>query len=142
MINVAGGTTLTRNVNLVAGNTYTYQIAAIDLVGTSAYSTPAITVNTPPAQSTGLAANLLATRSIGVTWTNLSTNITGFTIQRRLGAGAWTTITPAPTVTQNGTAYSITNTVTAAGSYTYRLLATSAGGSTAYTAASNAVVTP
>ncbi len=142
LINVAGGTTLTRNVNLVAGNTYTYQIAATDLVGTSAYSTPAITVNTPPAQSTGLAANLLATRSIAVTWVNLSTNITGFTVQRRLGAGAWTTITPAPTVTQNGTAYSITNTVTAAGSYTYRLLATSAGGSTAYTAASNAVVTP
>jgi hypothetical protein len=74
----------------------------------------------------------------------VSTNITGFTIQRRLGAGAWTTI--APVVTKNGTAYSITDTVTAAGSYTYRLLATSAGGSTptVITAAlaSNAVVTP
>ena len=141
VINVAGGATVTRNVTLVAGNTYTYAVAAVDLAGTSLYSTP-LTVNTPPAQSTTPAANLLATRSIAVAWTNVSVNITGFTIQRRLGAGAWTAITPAPTVTQNGTAYSITDTVTAAGSYTYRLLATSSGGSTVNTPASNAVVTP
>jgi hypothetical protein len=141
VINVAGGATVTRNVTLVAGNTYTYAVAAADLAGTSLYSTP-LTVNTPPAQSTTPAANLLATRSIAVAWTNVSVNITGFTIQRRLGAGAWTAITPAPTVTQNGTAYSITDTVTAAGSYTYRLLATSSGGSTVNTPASNAVVTP
>jgi hypothetical protein len=75
----------------------------------------------------------------------LSTNITGFTIQRRLGAGAWGAI--AATVTNTGTSYSITDTsMTAAGSYSYRLLATSLGGNTptAITAAvaSNAIVTP
>jgi hypothetical protein len=79
-----------------------------------------------------------------VSWTNTSANITGFTLQRRLGAGAWVS-TPATlaNVTIAGTMYSYTDTVTAAGSYTYRLLATSLGGSTAYTAVSaTPVVTP
>jgi hypothetical protein len=112
-------------------------------LATSALSPWTTTVhNTAPAASTTPVAALVSTRHISVTWTNVSTNITGFTIQRRLGAGAWTTIAPAPAVTQTGTSFTFTDVVAAAGSYTYRLSATSAGGTTANTAASNAVVTP
>jgi hypothetical protein len=129
-----------------AGSNYQYQVQAMATRYGLATSAPSAwtttTFNTLPAASTTPVAALLATRNIGVTWTNASTNITGFTIQRRLGGGTWTTITPAPTVTQNGTTYSIIDTVAAAGSYTYRLRATSVAGITANTAASNAVVTP
>ena len=128
------------------GTNYQYRVAAMATrygLATSAPSAWRTTnFNTAPAANTTPVATLKATRSIGVTWTNVSTNITGFTVQRRLAAGTWTTIAPAPTVTATGSSYSITDAVGAAGSYTYRLLATSAGGSTANTAASNAVVTP
>jgi hypothetical protein len=78
-----------------------------------------------------------------VSWTNPSKNITGFTVQRRLGAGAWANITPAPVINlATAPTFSFTDTVPVAGSYSYRLLATSAGGSTANTAASNAVTAP
>jgi hypothetical protein len=131
------------------GTNYQYQVQAIATryglpAATSAWKTTVF--KTAPAANTTPVAKLLATRSIGVTWTNVSTNITGFTVQRRLGTGAWTTIAPAPTVTAVGTTYSITDTVAAAGSYTYRLLATNGSAvpaiNTANTAASNAVVTP
>jgi hypothetical protein len=128
------------------GTNYQYRVAAqagrYGLVASAFSPWTTTTFNTLPAASSPPAAALLATRSIQVTWSNPSTNITGFTIQRRLGAGAWTTIAPAPALTVNGTAYAFTETVAAAGSYSYRLLATSLAGNTAYTAASSAVVTP
>jgi hypothetical protein len=130
------------------GNNYLYRVQATAsragaLSSVSAWRQSAA-VNTLPAVSTTpvAAAGVVGSKSIVVAWTNLSTNITGFTIQRRLGTGAWTTINPAPTVTKSGTTYSITDTVAAAGSYTYRLLARSLGGSTVNTAASNAVIAP
>jgi hypothetical protein len=129
------------------GANYQYQVAAQASRYSLATSTPSAWIstvfNTVPVQSTVPTTSLLATRSIGVSWTNTSTNISGFTLQRRLGAGAWTN-TPATlaTITAVGTSYSYTDTVAAAGSYTYRLLATSLAGSTTNTAASIAVVTP
>jgi hypothetical protein len=154
---VNGGTTWTtltatpitaRNLVVAspAGTNYQYRVQAMATRYGLATSAPSAwtttTFNTAPAASTTPVAVLASTRHIGVTWTNASTNITSFTIQRRLGGGAWTTIAPAPAVAQNGTTYSITDVVAAAGSYTYRLSATSLGGTTANTAASNAVVTP
>jgi hypothetical protein len=135
------------------GTNYQYRVAAQATrygLAASALSAWKTTVfNTLPAASTTPVAALTvtATRGITVSWTNVSTNITGFTVQRRLAAGAWTTLptagNAAPSVSLSGTTYSIKDaTMTAAGSYTYRLLATSSGGSTVNTAASNAVVTP
>jgi hypothetical protein len=127
------------------GINYQYRVAAQVTRGTLVSSWSAWTTtpfNTVPAASTTPVAKLVTARNISVSWTNVSTNITGFTVQRRLGGGAWTNITPAPAVTAASTSYSIIDTVALPGSYTYRLLATSAGGSTANTATSNAVVTP
>ena len=120
-----------------AGSNYQYRVQALATrygLATSAPSAWTTTVfNTLPVQSTLLTNTLASTRNFAVSWTNPSLNLTAFTIQRRLGAGAWTTI--APTVTpalDGGTAYSFTDVVTAAGTYSYRVLATSAAGSTAY----------
>jgi len=126
-----------------AGSNYRYQVQAMATrygLATSAPSAWTTTAfNTLPVQSTGLAVQLAATRNFSVRWTNVSLNITGFTVQRRLGAGAWTTITPA--ITPAGTVYSFSDTVTAAGTYAYRVLATSAAGSTTYVTSAG-VVTP
>ncbi len=128
------------------GSNYQYQVAAQATRFGLATSAPSAwrttTFNTAPAASTLPTAALTATpRNLSFSWTNASSNITGFTIQRRLGAGAWATIAPAPTVTKTGNVYSIVDVVTAAGSYTYRVTATSLGGTTAQ-ATSNAIVTP
>jgi hypothetical protein len=144
----APGTARTLAALSPVGTNYQYQVAAQATrygLATSALSAWKITVfNTAPEANSPPVAALLATRSIGVSWTNASTNITGFTLQRRLGAGAWIS-TPASlaNVTIAGTMYSYTDTVAAAGSYTYRVLASSLGGSTAYTVVSaTPVVTP
>jgi hypothetical protein len=95
-----------------------------------------VTVNTLPAQSTAL-TNALATtppRTFNVGFTNTSSNITGWIIQRGVsatagGAVTWTTIAVTPTAT--GTAYTFSNTATAAGFYRFRVQATSTAGNTA-----------
>jgi hypothetical protein len=147
-VTAIAGTAQSRAVTLAAGNNYTYTVAAVNLQGSSLPSV-ALPINTPPARSLNLQANLMATNTITVDWTNASTNITGWTIQRRLGTGAtavWTTITPAVTFVAPD-AYSFTDTtMTVAGTYYYRVMATSVGGNTptAITAAtaSNGVAAP
>jgi hypothetical protein len=135
-----------RQVNVVTalGNNYSYQVRAVatrygQTSAASGWTSGAF--NTVPVASTTpvAAAGAVGSKAITVTWTNPSSNITGFTVQRRFG-GVWTAITPA--ITQTGTSFSFTDVVAAAGSYQYRLLATSLGGSTANTAASNAVTAP
>jgi hypothetical protein len=126
-------------LNVAAGAAYSVQVATAVTVGAvttiGAYSTP-VTVNTLPAQSTGVTNALAATpaRTFNVGFNNTSTNITGWVIQRGVsttaaGAVTWTTIAVTPTAT--GTAYTFSNTVAAAGFYRFRIQATSAAGSTA-----------
>ena len=129
-----------------AGSSYQYRVQAIATrygLASSAPSAWTTTVyNTLPLPSTGLSNVLASTRNFRVSWNNASLNLTGFTVQRRLGAGAWTTVAVTITPALNaGTAYSFTNTVTAAGTYSYRVLATSAAGSTAYVTSAG-VATP
>jgi titin len=132
------------------GTNYQYRVAAVATPYGSLPTAQSIwrttTFNTLPAASTRptAIAGAVGSKQIAVTWTNASNNLTGFTLARRLGGGAWVN-TPATlaTVTKSGTnTYSFTDTVPAAGTYTYRVLATSAAGNTANTAASNAVIAP
>ncbi len=152
-INGGAGTTLVSGgtLNVARGASYQVQVAtafrtAAGATTIGAYSAP-VTVNTLPAQSTGLAALLVTPSATGgtfsVNWANVSTNITGWTIQRGVTGAAgvitWTTITP--TINAAGTTYGFTDTVTALGTYSYRVLATSAAGNTAYVTTA-AVTTP
>jgi hypothetical protein len=152
-INGSAWTTLTSTpitartlpVTQTVGNSYQYQVTAQATrygLTASAASTPKATTYAVPAANTTPVAALTKTgvRGITVTWTNTSNFTPTFTVQRRLAGGAWATI--AATVTNAGTTYSFSDaTMGAAGSYSYHVLATGTS-STAYKAASNAVVTP
>jgi hypothetical protein len=146
----APGTARTLAITTPVGANYQYRVAAQATrfgLATSAlgsWTTTAV-LNRAPAVSTTptAAAGVAGSRQITVSWTNPSTNITGFTVQRSLGAAVFANMVPQPTWTKNGTTYSFVDTLAASGgSYRYRLLATSAGGSTVNTAASTAVVAP
>jgi hypothetical protein len=121
------------------GSTYQVTVAAIFTtaqgVATEGPASTAITVNTMPAQSTGLTLTLPTTRNFAVNWTNTSTNLTGWNIQRGVvaanGTTTWTTITPTVSNTAGTTAYSFSDGVGAAGSYRYRVAAKSAVATTA-----------
>lgn len=143
--NLQQTTNLAANPVIAAGNSYSFQVLAQTTkygLTTQSLVSNVIPVNTPPAASTTPVATLAGTRQVTLTWANASVNtITGFTVQRRF-AGVWTTITPTPAWTQTGTSFTLTDTVPAAGSYSYRLSATGAGGTTANTGASNTVTAP
>ena len=81
---------------------------------------------TLPAAPSSLAATLLtAPTRVNLTWTDNATNETGFIIQRKLNAGAFTQI---GTTTANVTTFSDTTVVSAltANVYTYQVLAVNA----------------
>jgi FtsP/CotA-like multicopper oxidase with cupredoxin domain len=134
---------LTANVGIAAGNTYQVQVLArvarFGQVMDGAPSTPIDILTPPAASSTPQAALATGARQVTLTWTNGSTSaISSFTIDRRLGNGTWLTL-PAVTATSAAGTYRWTDTVPAAGTYRYRVLASGAGGSSAYTAQSNAI---
>jgi hypothetical protein len=149
-VTAAAGTTQTRAVNLVAGNTYTYTVAVVDLIGTSAAS-PAVTVNTPAAANTGVGTVLgaVASHAITVNWTNASLNLktplsAAFTVQRRTRAangtwGAYGTITPAITATTATTFTFTDTTVVSKTTYSYTIVANGAGGVSATATTANVV---
>ncbi len=142
-VSVAGGAAVTLasggTLNVPRGTNTTVQVRTIatdaqGVAATGVYSA-AVVVNTLPAQSTALTNVLSATaRTFNVGFTNTSTNITGFTIQRGVsatagGAVTWTTIAVTPT--KVGNVYSFSNLVPAAGFYRFRIQATSLAGTTA-----------
>jgi hypothetical protein len=81
-----------------------------------------------PGAPTGLVATAASSSAINVTWTDQSTNETGFKIERALGAGAFSQVA---TVGANVTSYANTG-LTASTSYSYRVRATNSGGDSAY----------
>jgi FtsP/CotA-like multicopper oxidase with cupredoxin domain len=138
-------TALTANPAIAAGNKYSFQVLAqttkYGMTTQSLTASNVVVVDTRPAASTTplAAAGAVGSKQITVSWTNASNNITGWTVQRRIGGIATTII---PTVTNVGTAYTFTDTAPAAGSYSYRVTAVSAVGTNGPTAYSTAVVAP
>jgi hypothetical protein len=151
-VNSAPTNTLAANPTIAADNTYQFRVVPrATRFGVSVLGTPSTTLNvlTPPLVSTVpvAAGGTVGTGVITVTWTNLSLNSvpTFFTIDRRVG-GVWVPQAPVAAGTlATGTpgTYSWSETLApgAAGNR-YRVLATSAGGSSAYTATSNTVTAP
>jgi hypothetical protein len=103
------------DTGVLPGNTYTYQVAAVNVAGTTASPTTAgVIVPSVPAAPTNFAAANGPngggnSRSIILTWTDNSNNETGFTIQRATNAGftgnSVNTVTVGPnltTLTQTG----------------------------------------
>jgi hypothetical protein len=100
-------------------------LASIFVVGCSSNDSKPIVV---PVAPTNLVGNLTNSQIV-LTWTDNSTNETGFTIERKIGTGTYTQI---GTVATNIATYSDVA-VSAGNTYTYRVFSTnSAGNSTTY----------
>ena len=109
------------NTSLAAG-TYSYRVRATNAVGDSANSNTAegtVTAPSGPAAPSNLAASTASGSSAILTWTDNSSNESGFRIERKVGTGAYATLftTAANVVTH-------TDSALGAGTYTYRVLAT------------------
>jgi hypothetical protein len=135
-------TVRTLAVTTPVGANYQFRVAAQatrygqppSVLGAWVTTTPPL--NRAPAQSTALtnALDAITPRTFNVGFTNTSTNISGWIIQRGVsataaGAVTWTPITVTPTAT--GTGYTFSNTVAAAGFYRFRIQASSLASSTA-----------
>ena len=90
--NTGGVTYADTTITALAGNIYTYRVAAINVIGMSAYTNTAQVVipAVPAAPSNFQAANganvLIVLRTVNLTWTDNANNETGFTIQRATNA--------------------------------------------------------
>ncbi len=88
------------------------------------------TVTVVPISPTELTATVISTTQVNLSWTDKSTNETGFKVQRKTGSGAYADIA---TVNKDITTYS-DNGLTPATTYTYRVYAyNSTGASLSYT---------
>lgn len=89
-----------------------------------------------PAGPTGLTAAVASSTSVNLTWTDNATNETAYTVERATNpAGPWTVLTSA--LAANTVAYTATG-LTTATLYYFRVKATNATGSSAYSATASA----
>jgi transcriptional regulator CtsR len=119
------------DTGLSASTTYYYRVRATNSVGDSAYSNEAYatTLATIPSAPSNLAASAVSSSQINLTWTDNSSNETGFKIERKTGSGG--TYAQIATVGANVTSYSNTG-LSASTTYYYRVRATNSGGDSAY----------
>ena len=128
---------------VVAGFTYTYQVAAVNDGGTSAFAVsnsvtiPGAPPPAPPAAPDGLEANFEDVPLINLAWNDNAADETGFTIQRSTDG---VTFTDLATVGADVTAYDDLD-VFGNYTYTYQVAAVNANGTSAY-AVSNSVLVP
>jgi subtilisin family serine protease len=91
----------------------------------------------PPAAPSNAALRLVALNRVDLSWTDNASDETSFQIERREGAGAWA---PLATVGTNVTSYS-DQSVVRDRSYTYRVRAASAAGTSAFSNEPSVTVT-
>jgi fibronectin type 3 domain-containing protein len=136
------GTVTYVDTTVAAGNTYTYQVAATNIAGPSAYSNTA-SVGVPAAAPTSLTATLQAGPQVGLSWTDNATNETGFSVERSDNGGAFTLLATVPALAGTGTVTFVDLAVLVGNTYAYRVAATSIAGPSAYSnTASVSVATP
>jgi hypothetical protein len=109
------------------GTLYNYRVRGEAGGVFGAYSNVAqvTTPQVPPAAPAGLSANVISSTSVGLTWTDMSANETGFSIERATGGGSFVAIA---TTGADVTGFT-DNTVAAGTAYSYRVLATNTAGS-------------
>ncbi|MGI8906633.1 MAG: family 10 glycosylhydrolase [Candidatus Sumerlaeaceae bacterium] len=136
---LAAGTTSYSNTGLAASTTYFYVVRATNAVGASANSNEAsATTQAAPAlpnAPSGLTATAVAGRKINLAWTDNSTNEDNFVVERKVGTGAYSVVA---TLGANVTSYTSTG-LTKGKTYTFRVKATNAAGSSAYSNEASAV---
>lgn len=136
---VSADVTSYSDTGLSPNTTYYYRVRANNGVGDSGYSnvSSAITADVAPAAPGGLTATAASSSQINLSWTDNSTNETGFIIQRSLNG---TDFSPLTTVGANVTSHSDTG-LAASTTYYYRVIAHNSIGDSGYSAA-NATTQP
>ncbi len=130
---IAAGATTYSDTGLTPGTTYTYRIRAANTVGDAPWSNQprATTDNAAPAAVSDLSAAKDATNGateIDLAWTAPVAHgaaITGYTLQRKAGAGNYTDVSTA--ISATSTTYSDTG-LTPGTTYTYRIRARNSEG--------------
>jgi FtsP/CotA-like multicopper oxidase with cupredoxin domain/fibronectin type 3 domain-containing protein len=140
------GTAAYSDTTVAASRAYRYRVQAMNSAGVSAYSN-VVSVTTPaapplpPAAPTNLTAVARATftsRSIVLSWTDNSTNESGFKIYRSLDQVTWTLVY---TTTSNVRSYTNNNLLRNV-TYYYRVCAVNAAGASAFTNVASARTAP
>ena len=129
------------NTGLTANTTYYYVVRATASVGDSSNSAQASATTLPnaPAAPSGLSATAASQTQINLSWTDNSSNETGFIIARSTTSGG--PYTDIYTTSANATSYSNTG-LTANTTYYYVVRATNTGGSSANSAQASATTPP
>jgi hypothetical protein len=130
VVTLDAGTTSWTDAGLVASTAYTYQVYAFNRKGDSPASNT-VTVTTlaaPPAAPAGLTATAVSTSQIDLSWTDNSSNETGFDVDRSVdGTGGWSLLT-----TTSANVVNCSNTDLPAGArFYYRVRAKNAIGNSA-----------
>lgn len=124
----------------VAGTLYYYRVRATNNYGASTYSNTSsvTTLPDPPTVATGFTATAISSSQINLAWTDNSNNEQGFKIEQRDNLGNFFAIN---TVGAGVQAYSVTG-LASLTSYTFRVVAYNAGGSTPSASANATTAAP
>src|SRR5262249_54054256 len=138
---VGAGITTYTDTGRTTGVLYYYRVRATNAVGNSAYSNTASATGPAAPVAPTVPSNLIATAAgstqINLTWTDNSSNETGFLLERKTGSGAFVQIA---TLAAGVTLYSDTG-LTPNTQYTYRVRATNSAGNSSYSNTSSATTT-
>jgi hypothetical protein len=133
--------------SLQAGTRYYYRVRAINDAGNSSYTSVASATtqpaaSNPPAAPSSLAATAQSSSVIRLTWTDNSSDETGFSLERSLSSSSGFAAVATPAA--NATSYSDSS-LAASTTYYYRLRAANGAGNSSYTSVASATtqaVTP
>lgn len=130
IVTLGANTTSYTNSGLTASTAYYYVVRATSSGGSSAYSNEAsaTTLQQPPNAPTSLAATVINSTQINLTWTDNSTNEANMVVARSTTSGG--PYTDIATLGANATSYSNTG-LTASTTYYYVVRATNSGGASA-----------